>query len=198
MPQDTALIPTERIERAILVIRGQKVMLDSDLAALYEVQTRTLVQAVKRNLNRFPPDFMFQLTREEAESSRSQSVILNAAADGDEALRRGRNVKYLPYAFTEHGVTMLSSVLRSPRAVQVNIAIVRAFVRLRQVLAANEDLARRIEDLEERFTEYQEQLPAVVVEVFRQILAPPDTDPGTERRIGFRGELAGRPWSDHR
>ena len=120
---DLALVPVERIERAILVLRGNKVMLDADLAALYEVDTRVLLQAVKRNADRFPADFMFQLTLEEAQRSRSQSVILNgqgpAIAEVSRSqsvtLKRGTNLKYLPYAFTEQGVAMLSSVLRSPR-----------------------------------------------------------------------------------
>jgi hypothetical protein len=113
----TQLIPIERVEKLIHLARGEKVLLDADLAKLYGVETRTLNQAVRRNLSRFPPDFMFQLAREEADvlfRSRSQSVILN---------KRGKNIKYLPFAFTEQGVAMLSSVLRSERAVQVNVAI---------------------------------------------------------------------------
>jgi len=124
----TALIPVERIERTIVRLRGHNVMLDADLAALYGVDTRELVQAVRRNVERFPKDFMFQLRQEELESLRSQSVISNSG-------RGGRRTA--PYAFTEQGVAMLSSVLRSPRAVQLNIGIMRAFVRLRQMLQSN-------------------------------------------------------------
>ena len=118
-----------RIDRKIREIRGHKVLLDSDLAVLYKVEVRALNQAVKRNAARFPDDFMFRLTREETEALRSQSVILDSG--------RGAHRKYLPHAFTEQGVAMLSSVLRSPRAVRVNIEIMRAFVRLRQLLQSN-------------------------------------------------------------
>ena len=135
------LIPAERIERSILLLRGQKVMLDSDLAELYGVETKTLNRAVKRNLDRFPADFMFRLSADEVEALRFQFGTLK--------LGRGQHRKYLPYAFTEQGVAMLSSVLRSQRAVQVNIAIMRAFVRLREILATHKDLALRLDELEE-------------------------------------------------
>ena len=130
----TALIPAERIERSILIIRGEKVLLDRDLADLYQVETRVLIQAVKRNIGRFPADFMFQLSAKELERWRSQFVMSNPAAKM--GLRRR------PYAFTEQGVAMLSSVLHSERAVEVNIEIMRTFVRLRQMLASHEDLAQ--------------------------------------------------------
>ena len=136
----------ENVAPLVRLIRGEKVLLDADLAALYGVETRVLNQAVKRNAERFPEDFMLQLTREEVDtirSSRSQIVIL----------KRGQNVKYLSYAFTEQGVAMLSSVLRSPRAVEVNIAIMRTFVQLRRLMDSNRDLARRIEALERRYDE---------------------------------------------
>ncbi len=133
-------ISPQRIERAILLIRGEKVLLDEDLAALYGVPTKRLLQAVKRNLARFPDDFMFRLTSEEAEAMRSHFVTASK-----------RNVRYLPYAFTEQGVAMLSSVLRSPRAVEVNIAIMRAFVQLRRWAIEHADLARRIDELESRY-----------------------------------------------
>jgi hypothetical protein len=132
-PQDVNL-SAKSIERRILTLRGQKMMLDRDLADLYGVTTRELVQAVKRNLDRFPEDFMCQLTAEEFTALRSQSVISNVRTG-----RGGR--RYPPYAFTEQGVAMLSSVLRSPRAVRVNVEIMRAFVRLRGILASHEDLA---------------------------------------------------------
>jgi hypothetical protein len=128
------LVPYERVENAIRTIRAQRVMLDADLAALYEVENRTLVQAVKRNITRFPEDFMFQLTEAEAVALGRQSGTSTGAG--------GR--RYLPYAFTEQGVAMLSSVMQSPRAVQVNMEIMRAFVRLRQMLQANADLARKL------------------------------------------------------
>ncbi len=130
---------TRPVETLIHVIRGQKVMLDRDLAALYEVETRTLNQAVSRNLDRFPAEFMFRLSANEAESLRSQIVISNVG-------RGGR--RYLPYAFTEHGVAMLSAVLNSERAVQMSILVIKAFVRLREIMTTNKDLAARIEKLE--------------------------------------------------
>jgi hypothetical protein len=148
--KDRSLIPVERIERSILLIRGQKVMLDRDLAYLYGVTTKVLNQAVKRHKDRFPEDFMFQLTMEEAKiwwtevrgsSLRSQIVTL----------KRGQHIKYRPYAFTEHGILMLSSVLNSERAVQVNIEIMRAFVRLRRLLASHADLARKLDALERKY-----------------------------------------------
>ena len=164
------LAPAERIEHAILVLRGQKVMLDSELAALYEVPVKALNQAVKRNLDRFPEDFMFQLTQEEAASLRSQSVTSKAG-------RGGRRTA--PYAFTEQGVAMLSSVLSSPRAVQVNIEIMRAFVRLRQMLQQNTELARKLAALERK---YDGQFK-MVFEAIRDLMAPA---PKEKPRIGFR------------
>lgn len=183
MTDATALIPIERIASAILHLRGQKVMLDSDLANLYGVETKALNQAVKRNLDRFPEDFMFQLTWEEAEAARSQIVTLNAEGTGTPS--RGGNVKYRPYAFTEQGVAMLSSVLRSPRAVNVNIGIMRAFVRLRQVLATNEELAARMSGLEARM-DASEERTLLVAEVVQQILAVVEGPIPPDRRIGYR------------
>jgi hypothetical protein len=165
------LVPVERIEGAILLIRDKKVMLDADLAALYGVEPRVLVQAVKRNAERFPQDFMFQLSKEEVDFLRSQIVTLKRG--------RGQHSKYLPYAFTEQGVSMLSSVLRSPRAIQVNIEIMRAFVRLRQMLASNAELARRLDALEKK---YDAQFK-VVFDTIRQLMAPPEPK---RRPIGFR------------
>ncbi len=172
-------IVRQRIEHAILLVRGLKVMLDSDLAALYGVETRALVQAVRRNAERFPADFMFQLSTAERRALRSQIVI----SDGLKTGRGGRRT--LPYAFTEQGVAMLSSVLRSPRAVQVNVEIMRAFVRLRQLLSSHADLARKLEDLERR---YDSQFK-VVFDAIRQLMAPPEPK---RRRIGFLTELEGR------
>jgi hypothetical protein len=164
-----SLIPVERIEQAILLIRSQKVMLDADLAALYEVQTKQLVRAVKRNVSRFPIDFMFQLTEDEFENLRCQI--------GTSSQWGGR--RYPPYAFTEQGVAMLSSVLRSERAVQVNIEIMRAFVRLRRILASHADLARKLESLERKYdTQFK-----VVFDAIRQLMIPPAPK---RRPIGFR------------
>jgi phage regulator Rha-like protein len=167
---NTALIAVEQVERRIYTVRGQNVMLDSDLAELYGVETKNLNKAVQRNGSRFPVDFMFRLTLEETESLRFQIGTSNEG-------RGGR--RYLPYAFTEQGVAMLSSVLRSERAVQVNIAIMRAFVSLRGLLTQDSDLARRILTLEQK---YDEQF-AVVFEAIRLMLEAP---PATERRMGFR------------
>jgi len=152
------------------LIRGHKVMLDDDLADLYDVQTKVFNQAVRRNRNRFPSDFMFQLTDREYDSLRSQIVTLNSG--------RGRHRKYLPYAFTEQGVAMLSSVLRSNRAVQVNIEIMRAFVRLREVLATHKDLAAKLEAIEKK---YDAQFK-VVFDAIRQLMIPPEPK---KRKIGF-------------
>ncbi|MDQ6760366.1 MAG: ORF6N domain-containing protein [Acidobacteriota bacterium] len=167
-------IPAEVIERKIYLIRGHRVMLDRDLADIYGVETRALVQAVKRNIDRFPDDFMFQLNDDEALALRSQFVILEKG--------RGRYPKYAPYAFTELGVAMLSSVLRSPRAVQMNILIMRAFVRLREMLASHKDLAHAIEEIRRRQDEQGEQITAII-ETINQLLLPEPISP--KRRIGF-------------
>lgn len=164
-----SLIPVERIEKRIFFLRGDKVMLSTDLAELYEVEPRVLVQAVKRNRDRFPEDFMFQLSRKEFERLKSQIVISSWGG-----LRRAA-----PYAFTEQGVAMLSSVLRSKRAVRVNVEIMRAFVRLRQILATHEDLARKLEALEKK---YDAQF-RVVFDAIRELMAPP---PVKRRQIGFQ------------
>jgi ORF6N domain len=165
-----ALIPPERIERAILLIRGQRVLLDRDLARLYGVTTKALNQAVRRNLARFPIDFMFRLTLDEAEPMRSQTVTASK-----------RNVRFQPYVFTEQGVSMLSSVLRSQRAVLVNIEIMRAFVRMRQILATHIDLARKLEVLEKK---YDNQFKAVF-DAIRELMTPPPEPP--RGKFGFAG-----------
>jgi len=161
------------IESRIVELRGQRVMFDADLAALYGVEVRTLNQAVKRNAARFPSDFMFRLSWDEAERSRSQIVTLNGAG------ARGRNIKYRPRAFTEQGVAMLSSVLKSGRAVRVNVEIMRAFVRLRGLIGHNRELAKRLDDLESK---YDRQFK-VVFDAIRELMAPTPTAP--KRRIGF-------------
>ena len=159
--------PAERIERAIVVLRGHKLMLDKDLAALYAVPTKVLLQAVKRNPERFPSDFMFQLNKQEVAILRSQIVTSSWG---------GR--RSVPYAFTEQGVAMLSSVLNSPRAIAVNIEIMRAFVRLRLILASNKELSRRLDELEAGTDASFRQVFAVI----RQLMAPPEPK---KRPIGF-------------
>ncbi len=168
MADKKAVIPLERIESHIFLIRGQKVLLDADLAALYEVETKVLTQAVKRNIGRFPADFMFQLTKQEFNNLRSQFVTSSWG---------GR--RYPPYAFTEQGVAMLSSVLNSERAARVNIEIMRTFVRLRQMLATNADLARKLAILEKK---YDAQF-RVVFDAIRELMTPPE--PKKKRPIGF-------------
>jgi hypothetical protein len=172
MPNSQSLIPTERIERSILLIRGQKVLLDNDLSSLYEVETKMLIRAVKRNVDRFPLDFAFQLSGEEFENLRCQI--------GTSSSWGGR--RHAPYVFTEQGVAMLSSVLRSPRAVAVNIEIMRAFVRLRQMLFSHADLARKVEALENK---YDSQFK-VVFDALRQLMQPPEEKP--KRAIGFHAK----------
>jgi hypothetical protein len=167
-------VPIEVIENRIMVLRGYRVMLDRDLAELFGVETRALNQAVRRNADRFPEDFMFQLSLDEGKAvlrSRSQIVTLN----------RGANLKYRPYAFTEHGTVMLANVLRSPVAVRASIQVVRAFVHLRQMLATNEDLARKIEALERKVGKHDSDLQAIL-NVLQKLLQQPAT---TKRRIGF-------------
>lgn len=171
MTDSKAVVPVERIEKSILFMRGQKILLDNVLAELYGVETKVLMQAVRRNIERFPEDFMFQLTLEEAEASRSQIVTL----------KRGQNIKYLPHAFTEQGVAMLSSVLRSKRAIQVNIEIMRAFVHLKQVAFSHAELARKIDALEKK---YDAQF-RVVFDAIRQLMAPPRPK---KNQIGFHWE----------
>ena len=161
-------ITAEQIERVIVLIRGHKVMLDRDLAELYGVEVKQLKRQVKRNQDRFPADFMFELSKGEYNALRSQFGTL----------KRGEHSKYLPYAFTEQGVAMLSSVLRSTRAVQVNIEIIRTFVRLRQILASNAQLARKLDALEKK---YDAQFK-VVFEAIRELMRPPTPK---RRKIGF-------------
>lgn len=171
-----SIVSIERTERLILLIRGQKVILDSDLAAVYAVDTRTLVQAVKRNRVRFPADFMFQLTSEEFASLRSQSVISNGPSG-----RGGR--RYPPYAFTEHGAIMAAAVLKSERAIQTSIFVVRAFVRLKQALASHEDLAAKVKRLQKTVQNHDKQIVAIVDTI--QLLMPPPEEPPKEP-FGFR------------
>jgi hypothetical protein len=178
-PESTSL---EHIARSIRFLRGHRVLRDSELAVLYGVETKVLNQAVRRNAESFPPDFRFQLTIEEARRLRSQIVTLESAVS---EAGRGRHRKYQPWAFTEQGVAMLSSVLRSQRAILVNIEIMRAFVRLRQMLDSNAELRRKVDELEAR---YDSQFK-VVFDAIRALMAPPD---GPRKRVGFRAE-AGKP-----
>ena len=159
------------IAQRILLVRGNKVMLDVDLAALYGVETRVLVQAVKRNIRRFPDDFMFQLTDDEWEILRSQFVISKG--------RGGR--RYAPYAFTEHGALMLASVLNSERAVEIGVLVVRAFIRLRVILANNKELANRLEDMERKLSTHDQAITGLI-DAVRQLMAPPVKK---KRSIGF-------------
>src|SRR5438132_270 len=165
------IIPVERIARTIFVFREQKVMLDYDLAVLYGIETRALKQAVRRNRDRFPSDFMFELSREEIEVVVSQFVIPNRRKLGGAK----------PMAFTEQGIAMLSSVLNSERAVKVNIAIMRAFVKLRQTLETNRELARKFAELESRVGKHDEEI-AAIIEAIRQLMMPPEKP---RREIGF-------------
>ena len=167
------LVPQEVIEGNIFMIRGQKVMLSTHLARLYGVEAKVLIQAVKRNIERFPEDFMFQLTWEEAQSSRSQIVTL----------KKGQNIKYLPYAFTEYGVAMLSSILNSERAIQVNIVIMRTFGKLREILATHKELAHKLNQLEHKIEKHDTEIQAIF-EAIRQLMAPLPEPP--KRRIGFK------------
>ena len=164
-------ISSEELEHVILLVRGQKVMLDRDLARLYDVETKALNRAVKRNLDRFPADFMFQLSEDEYDSLRFQFGTL----------KRGQHSKYLPFVFTQEGVAMLSGVLRSPRAVQVNVAIMRAFVRLRETLSLHKELAHKLADLDRKIENHDENIRSLF-DAIRQLMTPPETP---RREIGF-------------
>lgn len=186
------LIPASRIAQSIYVLRGQKVILDWELAHLYGVAAKVLNQAVKRNRERFPSDFMFQFTAKETAYLKSQYVISGEQRAADQLIlknwsqsvtssRKHRGQVYRPYAFTEQGVAMLSSVLRSERAVKVNIAIMRAFVKLRETLDTNRELARRFDQLEQRVGKHDEEI-AAIIDAIRQLMAPPEKP---RRQIGF-------------
>jgi hypothetical protein len=178
MLEKTTLIPVGRIDQAIFLVRGQRVMLDRDLANLYGVETRVLNQAVRRNLDRFPNDFMFSLTREEVRNI-SQIVICST-------LKHARNV----FAFTEQGVAMLSSVLNSARAVQVNIEIMRAFVRLREITSTNRELAEKLAELERRIAGHDEEIQTIF-EAIHQLVTPPEPP---RKEIGFHIKEDGVPY----
>jgi hypothetical protein len=177
MADNKSLIVPNNIRSKILLIRGQKVMLDVDLAELYGVETRVLNQAVKRNPERFPEDFMFQLTDEEAENLRSQIVTSSWG---------GR--RYLPYAFTEHGALMLGNVLKSEQAVEMSLMVVRAFVRMRELVAGNKELAQKLNQLERKVGAHDKAI-AEIINAIRQLMAP--EEPKKKRPIGFA------PWKDN-
>ncbi len=180
MPYKTARVSPPHIEQAILLVRGQRVMLDRDLAAMYGVTTGNLNKAVQRNWSRFPADFMFQLTADEADALRFQIG----------SLQRGLHFKYLPCVFTQEGVAMLSGVLRSPRAAQVNIAIMRAFVRLRETLSLHKELAHHLADLERKIENHDENIRALF-EAIHSLMTPPQTP---HREIGFHVQEGSRPY----
>jgi len=173
MDELKSVISVKKIENRIFAVRGHRVMLDFDLAELYGVQTKSLKQTVRRNIDRFPSDFMFILTYQEFANLRSQIVTSSS--------RQWGGTRYRPMAFTEQGVAMLSSVLRSKRAVQVNIEIMRAFVRLREMLSTHKELARKLKELEERLGEHDEQIQ-LIFEAIHQLMSPPDKPP---KKIGF-------------
>jgi hypothetical protein len=184
------LIAVDALSERIHLVRGQRVMLDSDLAELYGVATKVFNQAIKRNIDRFPTDFMFQLTEEEGESIRSQSVTLNM----DSSLRsqiatlksgRGQHRKYLPYVFTEHGAIMAASVLSSPRAVEMSVFVVRAFVQLRALLASNQELSERLSELERKLSTHDQAI-AGLIDAIRQLTRVPEK---ASRPIGFTADL---------
>ena len=167
-----ALAPVEAIEGKILLIRGHKVMLDRDLAQLYGVETRVLNQAVRRNIDRFPADFMFSLTRDEI--MRISQIVISSGHPGTKTLKFSKSVM----AFTEHGVAMLSSVLNSPKAVQVNIQIMRTFAKLREIISQHKDLAKRLDELEKKYdTQFK-----IVFDAIRQLMTPPQPK---SKKIGF-------------
>lgn len=172
MPKTTAILPADRIESRIFLVREQKVILDSDLAKLYGVTTKRMNEQVKRNKDRFPSDFMFQLSSAETEALRSQNAT-------SEHARGGR--RYRPYAFTEHGAIMAASVLNTPRAVEVSVYVVRAFINLRETIGTHKELARKFAELEQRMETHDEDISALF-EAIRQLMEPPDKP---AKRIGF-------------
>lgn len=167
-----SLMPAENLINKILVIRNQKVILDRELAVLYNVETRVLKQAVRRNLERFPSDFMFQLTKKEFQDWRSQTVMSKSEEQG---------LRHLPFAFTEQGVAMLSSVLKSNRAIEVNILIMRAFVKLRELISTHKKVEEKLKELEKKLKDHDDQI-VQIVQVINQLITPPETP---KRKMGF-------------
>jgi len=177
IPKHTIASPIQQIAHAILILRGHRVLLDSELAGLYGVTTKRLNEQVKRNSERFPPDFMFQLTANEADSLRSLSATLKAG--------RGQHRKFPPYAFTEHGAIQAANVLNSPRAAEMGIYVVRAFVRLRELLASNTALARKLDELERKYRHHDQAITAILSAI-RELTNP---QPPKRRGIGFTAKL---------
>lgn len=180
MSKKEELVTQEEIETRIYEIRGQKIILDSDLAVIYKIPTFRLNESVKRNQDRFPNDFMFQLTREEVAILTSQNAISRSGHGGR---------RTLPYAFTEHGALMAANILKSPRAVQMSVFVVRAFVKMRQILIAQRDLAKKLADIEKKLTARLDIHETAIVEVLQQIMTlfspPPDEPEPPRRQIGF-------------
>ena len=173
-------LPHDRIETKIYLIRGKKVMIDRDLAELYGVETKVLNQAVRRNAGRFPDDFVFQLNKQETEIWMSQIVITNRSRSQFVTLNRGRNIKYAPYVFTEQGVAMLSSVLKSERAIMVNVQIMRTFTKIREMIVSNKELREKIEKLERNY----DSKFKVVFQAIKQLMIPKNQNQ-TVREISF-------------
>jgi hypothetical protein len=169
--------PVEQISRSILILRGQRVILDRELAAIYGATTKRLNEQVKRNRDRFPEDFMFQLTAEEVEHSRSQFATLNTG--------RGQNIKYRPFAFSEHGAIQAANILNSPRAIAMGVYVVRAFVQLRELLASNTALARKLNELEGKLKNHDEAITAILSAI-RELMNPPAPK---RRGIGFTADI---------
>ena len=175
--RDTTIVPVERITHSILIVRGQRVLLDSELAALYDVTTKALNQAVKRNAERFPEDFMFRLSRTEAEAlNRSQSVT---------GSQKHRDPRFPPFAFTEHGAIMAATILNSSRAVEMSLYVVRAFVKLRELLVSNQELARRLDELERKLAMHDQAITGIL-KTIRELMNPPEPK---RRGIGFTADF---------
>jgi len=175
MTEKDLLIPLDQIQSRVLLIRGRRVIIDADLADLYGVETRRLNEQVKRNIDRFPPDFMFQLTEEEFDNLMSQIATSSGAWGGK---------RKLPYAFTEHGAIMAAAVLNSPRAVQVSVYVVRAFVKLREMLSSQKKLAEKFAELESKLEKHDRQI-TVIVDAIKQLMREPEKP---KRRIGFKAD----------
>jgi len=188
-----AIIPIGQIEQRILLIRGQRIMLDADLASLYGTTTKRLNEQVKRNLRRFPEDFMFQLTTKEWADLTSQIAMSNAQSNRSQIAtgsQRHRDPRFTPYAFTEHGALMAANILRSERAIQMSVFVVRAFIRMRQMIIQQQGLARKLAELEKKLTERLDVHETAITEVLRQIMRllspPPESEPEPpKKRIGF-------------
>jgi hypothetical protein len=180
-PKVTALVPVEHITSAILVLRGQRVLLDAELAALYGVPTKALNQAVKRNSERFPEDFLFRLARSETEALNRSQIVTGH--------QKHRDPRFPPFAFTEHGAIMAATILNSPRAVEMSIYVVRAFVQLRELLVSNKELAKRLDELEARIEKKlatHDEAIAAMLSAIRQLMNPPQPK---RRPIGFTADL---------